>query len=149
MSVQRINEINMAAGALVGKTMQALLGTDKERAFLTSAMDRGVGIVERLRTMVAEGITFDSWREYFMDVNAAIGVDENFEEADRAQLKLFTEELQVMDLNAYYETIVLPFLNLQRLDQDVIEMNEHREMMNSIWAEEDEENGVASSKEAA
>jgi hypothetical protein len=149
MSVQRINEINMAAGTLVGKTMQALMGTDKERVFLRAAMARGVDVTERLLKLVTDGITFDTWAEYFMSVNSGIGSDGEWDAADLEELKKLNDELATIDLHEYYETIVTPYLNVERLSFDLSEMKEYRDVMESIWKEEDVEEGVAPSEEVA
>lgn len=149
MSVQRINEISIEFGGMFGKKMMAQVGTDKERAFLTSAMVRGQKVVEDLLDLVTSGITYDSWREYFLDVNSNVGGQEYFDEAELAQLQALNEELAGLDLQEYYATIVVPFLNAERLVGDVVEMKRQRTVMEEIWAEEDEENGVAPSKEVA
>lgn len=142
MSVQRINEISVLTGAIVGKTIEAKMGTSEERTFMREAMARGINVVERLQKMVAEGLTFDAWREYYLDVNCSEDFMALFAVNDREEMEALRGELKDLDLREYYETIVLPFANPAQLEQDVIAMRANAEVMEEIWTEEDSEKGV-------
>lgn len=139
MSVERINELNIAVGIAFGKKMESVFGTDQERPFMTASLDRGQSVVERLCKLVEEGITFDIWREYFLDVNSGIGAVEFFDEEERAQLAAYCDELKTLDLQEYYDTIVVPYLNPELLKQDIESMKGQRALMEEIWNEEAEE----------
>lgn len=142
MTAQRVNEICAASGHIFGSKMAELMGTDKERDFMLAAMTRGSEVVAKIRDMVKEGITFDAWRDYFLDVSANIGGKEFFSESELASLMALHTELSNLDLHEYFDTIVVPYLNLEQLDKDVLELAEQHVIMREIWAEEDKEKGI-------
>lgn len=143
MSAERVNEICTQSGGIFGRKMAELANTDKERDFMRSAINRGNDVIVRLRDMVKEGITFDAWREYFLDVSGNIGGKEFFNEEELAALSEHHTELSQLDLRVYFDTVVIPYINLDQLERDVVELARQREVMEDIWMEEDELKTIA------
>lgn len=134
----RIEEIQRDVSAIVSLAIGNTVGTDNERPFMTQCMDASLMVVKKLRDLAVEGITFEKWRDYFVNHSVhndfLVMVDN-----EAGDLVRFATEIREMDLTEYYRTMVEGQVDVKLLNDDVDRMEDQRKMLLEIWAEEDEE----------
>lgn len=141
-NIQRINDMQLEVSAIVNQRIQAVLGTDQEPDLLGRAMESGLKVLTALRDLVAAGMTYELWHEYFMNEtinNEFINSLEN----EAGDIKRIALELQGMDMTEWYTKMIEGQVTMVELDHDVKVMTEHLSEMREIWAEEAKEAELA------
>jgi hypothetical protein len=137
-NIKRVVEIQKEVSLHVQHRMAALIGTPEERPFMTKCMEAAIEVSTQLRDLVVSGMTYESWRDYFVD-RATNSAFLQLIDNEARDLNRLYEEIQSMDLTEYYAVMVDGKIDLTELNQQIIEMEHNRTCLLEIWAEEDAE----------
>lgn len=138
-NIKRVVGIQMEVSLHVQKRMADLIGTPDERPFMEKCMKAAIEVSTQLRDLVTSGMTYESWREYFVD-KATNSEFLQLIDNEAKDLNRLYEEIQSMDLSEYYAVMVDGKIDLVELNQQIVEMEHNRACLLEIWAEKASEN---------